>query len=307
MNTKSTQRLSTASATLAFLVLAPCAFSQTLLNLTFEGDTAGGAASGVTVINPTTPSNPTTPYGALSAGNVGTLVISSNDSPMNSGQALRLFDHNGSAQTGDLVRTTSSFSQSAQVIALSFDYRGGPSLVANNGNTFVRLAWGGSGVNASSSSSGNTGNFSRIQFSSNGNTSGFTAANIIADENQLNPNESVTNSVQLFINRGTTAFAYSGPGNTVGSIAANSYHVWFNGTQLTSGSSIAGGNFAMHNSTTDISHISFGTGGGQTGADWLIDNVNASVLSAIPEPSTYAALAGLGALGLAASRRRRSE
>lgn len=47
-------------------------------------------------------------------------------------------------------------------------------------------------------------------------------------------------------------------------------------------------------------------GGGFDGATFQVTNVSISNASAIPEPSTYGALAGLGALGLAVWRRRKS-
>jgi hypothetical protein len=45
-------------------------------------------------------------------------------------------------------------------------------------------------------------------------------------------------------------------------------------------------------------------GGGFDGATFQVTNVNIGNVSAIPEPATYAALLGLGALGVAAWRRR---
>ncbi len=70
---------------------------------------------------------------------------------------------------------------------------------------------------------------------------------------------------------------------------------------------------SVHNSTTSFAIGSQGGGGSAGSFQGLIDEVRLSqgvlsanqLLVAIPEPSAFAALAGLGALGLAASRRRR--
>jgi fibronectin-binding autotransporter adhesin len=74
----------------------------------------------------------------------------------------------------------------------------------------------------------------------------------------------------------------------------------FSGIEVISGLTIAGS--TVSNGTYDATALALlGLGGSFTGAGSL--QVGAS---AIPEPSTYAALAGLGILGFAASRRRRS-
>jgi hypothetical protein len=304
MKTSPTLRIAVSAIVLSGL--AASGQAQTLLSLGFESDTVGATAAGITQVTPATPISPATPYGALAiaTGHVGSLVISSTDNPIGTGQALRVFDYSGgsSPTPNQNVMLTSPLTSSFGQVSIAFTYRGGPSLLPSDGNTFLRFTFGGSGLNAASSSASSTGNFARIAFSSINSTSGFTVGNIIADVLQVNPVEAANNLVQLFVNRAATTLDYSAPGGGTSTIAANSYHAWLNGTQLTSGSAIAGGNFSMHASSTPISHISFGSGGGQAGGDWVIDGLT---VAAIPEPSTYAALVGIAALGLAFWRRSR--
>lgn len=69
-------------------------------------------------------------------------------------------------------------------------------------------------------------------------------------------------------------------------------------------------NGAFDGSAVDSLRISGGIPSGVAGSSAVLnlrlDNVSSLATSAIPEPSTYAALAGLGALGLVLYRRRRT-
>ncbi len=83
--------------------------------------------------------------------------------------------------------------------------------------------------------------------------------------------------------------------------ATNTYTLFVNGVQQFT--SISGGNLAFNNAASNNAFIRIGNLGGAT-ADYRTWNAD-NIIVAIPEPSAFAALAGLGALGFAASRRRR--
>jgi hypothetical protein len=78
---------------------------------------------------------------------------------------------------------------------------------------------------------------------------------------------------------------------------------WYFGSPSVAASGVASTTVVrLSNNTNTTSPTSF-TDTGSTSVNWFqLDGTN---LSAIPEPSTFAALAGLAVLGLAASRRRR--
>ncbi len=91
---------------------------------------------------------------------------------------------------------------------------------------------------------------------------------------------------------------------------AQNYDVYVNGVLLnTSGSeAFQGANFT---SETGFSAIGFMTDSNRIGGDWIIDNVYIGygadfATQLVPEPSTYAAMLGLGVLGYAFHRRRRA-
>lgn len=120
------------------------------------------------------------------------------------------------------------------------------------------------------------------------------------------------NTFKIFINdHSTNTVDYLVPGtSTTATLSANSAAFYINntlvGSSLASGiglNTTASGGYLLGDTT--LGRIGFNTG--STGlADFLIDNVYASAIpSTIPEPSTAAALAGAGILGVALVRRRR--
>lgn len=110
-------------------------------------------------------------------------------------------------------------------------------------------------------------------------------------------------SVQVWVNdNDANTLSFTRPDTaTSGLLAPNSFIVFINGAQF--GSAQTG--YAMNGVEGDatIGRFGFYTGKTQVSMNFLIDNVYAA--SPIPEPSTYAAFLGLGALGAAAWLRRR--
>jgi hypothetical protein len=121
------------------------------------------------------------------------------------------------------------------------------------------------------------------------NSAGFTLSNTLWYELETRVDlSSATNATTL----GTYLYSRGADGTgartLVSSVSATSVTIGNNGfNAATFYGAFAGGN----NSGSNIA---------------AFDNFSVSAISAIPEPSSFAALAGLGALGLVATRRRRS-
>lgn len=118
-------------------------------------------------------------------------------------------------------------------------------------------------------------------------------------------------NVSVFINdHDTNTLDYLMPGSsTVATLNANSAVVFLNGaligTETTAGFVMSTG-AGIGNTTGDatLGRLGFNSSSINT-PNFLIDNLYVTDISAIPEPSAYAALAGAGGLGLAFWRRRR--
>lgn len=119
-------------------------------------------------------------------------------------------------------------------------------------------------------------------------------------------------------NSGTTQLANSS--GSSGYFQANTSYSLNVSMLLTSGSlamttSLTGGNFSglsytatdAVTPTTDFNALIFRLGGNGQFADINFTSLTISGVSAVPEPSSYAAFAGLGVLGLATMRRRRTD
>ena len=93
-------------------------------------------------------------------------------------------------------------------------------------------------------------------------------------------------------------------------LGAQNYDVYVDGLLVnTNGTELfQGANFT---SATGFTAIGFMTDSNRIGGDWIIDNVYIGygadfATQLVPEPSTYAALLGLGVLGFAFLRRRKA-
>lgn len=120
-------------------------------------------------------------------------------------------------------------------------------------------------------------------------------------------------TVKIFINdHDTYTLDYLMPGTgATATLGANSAVIFINdalvGAELSSGFAMSVSGTTGGNTTGDttLGRLGFNSASA-TIADFSVDNIRVtSIPSAVPEPSAFATLAGLGALGLAALRRRR--
>jgi hypothetical protein len=275
------------------LVAAQSAFATDLLNLNFDSLTAGarptftsgGSASGaINFINTATGTyDGSVGTQPLDAGDVGVIAdVAGTLSGFGSGNAIRLYDNNAGVFSSILF----GLNTSTQFASVSFNLRA-TGANTNGANGFLRFVFGGTdvGLNAGNSNISATGKFGRVQFE---NTTGGGLQFALS-----NPNSATT------MLNGSYLTGYTAGTNDLVRIdldrATNSYSVFFNGVSVASAT--------MEASTSNITQIGFVTNGSGVLGDWFIDNLQ--VGSAIPEPSAYAALAGIGMLAAAALRRRR--
>lgn len=310
--------------------------AQAIASFNFDSDTLGtDTPAGFTRQFPTSIVGPTGGGGgSLSAaggnGDVGVLVVGETNALGASGAALmaspgnkflRVFDTDtgtGGTDTVNIYNTTPFTNVPLSV--LSFDFS---STRYNNGTTgtsgTLALAFGNQGNPGANTqaaqnlpSLGSTINAARIHISQFTGGSSISATNINSPTSIMNSYTTLIGStstsgfasntvhnLKVVVNDSESSRTYS-IGSTVVTISANRYNIWLNnvlvsteaGLQMRSNHTSGTGNF---------NQFAFGTISA-SGADWAIDNIT---VSAIPEPSAFAAVAGLGVLGAVALRRRR--
>lgn len=275
-----TQHQKLIAAAAACIVPATCSTGAVLDN-DFSADTLGLIPASMDVFEPT----------ANTADLSATVVTSS----VLDGNALRLIDNENTAlATGNNINIRQATSESISAGIFSLDFTAGDG-IGSTGNTFFRISVGSAGIIPSSSSSGTV--FQRVVISSpnSSDTGTIAASNVgggsLSDTNIGSFDETVANALQIVFNNSGAAIDYDLSGAQ--SVADNTYDVFLNGVLIAD-------DFQLRSSSGDIEAIGFGTGGGQTGADWVIDNLS---VAAIPEPAS-AVLAAVGCLALCGRRRR---
>ncbi|MCF3649815.1 PEP-CTERM sorting domain-containing protein [Synoicihabitans lomoniglobus] len=106
-------------------------------------------------------------------------------------------------------------------------------------------------------------------------------------------------TVTWVVNNSGSSFDYTAPNSSTTSVANDSYDLWIGDTlELTS--------VTATSASQSLTDFKFAFNTAANAATISFDNLSISSLSAVPEPSSFATLAGFAVLGLAASRRRRS-
>lgn len=265
----------------AAVCLAPVAqTAAAVLDNDFSSDTLGQQPASMDIVTPT-----------ANTANVSATVI---NSTVLDGNALRLFDNEGTTiPEGRNISVRQATSAPLEAGIFSLDFTAGPN-VGSTGNSFFRIALGTTSINAASSSTGSV--FQRVVIASpNSSSTGTIAASnqgggFLSDTSLGTFDESAANNLQVVFNNSGAAINYSLAGSQ--SVADNRYDVFLNG-------SLIADDFQMRTSSGDVTAIGFGTGGSQTGPDWIVDNLR---VTAIPEPSSML-LAALGSLAMLGRRR----
>lgn len=272
---------------LAVAVLPLAASAQTVyINETFDTDTIGVA--------PTDASLKTTSLVTVQAGSglMGTdNLLRFNDNLAGSGGAL---EYNvGASAVGTLY---ASFS------LLNNAHSGTGS--GTNPIIFGVGAWNtGTGILLNANANRNFG----LEFSGTGTTSTLKLRVGGSAVYTTTYTPASVQSVQIWVNdHNTNTLTYTRPDNyQSASLAANSVVVYIN--NVLTGASASGYTIQTLGDGSDatMGRVGFNTSS-TTIADFLIDDLYIASAAPIPEPSTYAAIAGLAALGLSVWQRRRT-
>ena len=279
-------------ALLGFSALLPLARAQTVyINETFEDDTIGNAptdASQKTAVQTLT---------AAGSGVIGTdNVAHLNDTSASGGGGM---EYNvGSSALGSLFISFDLFNNAANA----------------TGTAANPLIFGVANWNSSSSTllGANANRAFGLEFYQTGSSSTvrIRVGSSVAHSGTYDMAASI--KVSIFINdsdTGTMNYVMPGTSTTV-TLNANSAVIYLNdaliGTETSSGF-VMSMDAGSGNTTGDATLGRLGFNSSSTNTpNFFIDNLYASGVSAVPEPSTTAALAGVGILGFALWRRRRA-
>ncbi len=215
----------------------------------------------------------------------GIAVTGSSTTVSINNEALMFARNNGNA--GYFVRST-DFSPVPQVVLLKFDLNiSGNSSAATN----VAVFQVGSGFSVNSNTEANAAVHSRLAINFTATSGTFTLRDIGGSANSSNL--SGTQTIRWYINNSGSTMNYTGPDLTVYSLANDTAQVW-------AGTSRVFTSIGATTATQTMSDMKFVFSAG-TGNITLDD----FSVTAIPEPSSFAAFAALGMLGFCATRRRR--
>lgn len=242
------------------------------LDIDFSAETVGTSPSSLTVSSP--------------AGNTAELAAEVVDSSVLDGNAVRFFDNQNTSSPGPSnISVTQALSGPINAGIFSLDFTGGPQL-GSSGNSFLRISVGSASINPASSSSGSTYQRVVVQSINGSNVGRLLASDVgggsLSDATIGSFDEIAANELQIVFNNSGDAIDYTLGGSQ--SVANNRYDVFLNGV-------LVADDFQLRTSSGDVVAIGFGTGGSQTGADWVFDNL---AVTEIPEPGVFALASAAG-------------
>ena len=259
------------------LLAAAAAHGQTLFTQDFSSSSTlsnyiGSGSGQFDAISPGTPNTATITGGAL------TLNKTSNNSAA-------------------IARTTNLPTSSALLVQFDFSISGN-SVVQNSSNAQSNNStvsfYLGSGLSTSTTGETNSSVTARFNI-------GWTATsgqwNLLSSSGTASANQSGSQTISWYVNNGSSNVSYTGPDAGSYSVAAGTYDLWIGSTRSFSGT-------AVTTTGLDATDLKFRWGASAANGTATFDNI---AVSAIPEPSTYAALLGAAALvGAFWMRRERS-
>ncbi len=227
-------------------------------------------------------------FDAISVGGTSTASIA--------GGALSLTK--SSSNTASFSRTTDLTTSSALLLQFDFSISGNTSAqtisTAQSGSTAVSFYLG-SGLAATTSGETNGSVTARFNI---GWTSTSGEWNLITPSGATSANQTGSQTVSWYVNNGSSSITYLGPNSSTYTVAAGAYDLWIGSTRSFAGTTVVTTGLAA----TDFK---FRWGSGAGNATMTFDNISAS---AIPEPSTYAAIfGGIVLVGAVIHRRRRQK
>ncbi len=223
-------------------------------------------------------------FDAITVGGTGTATISDG--------ALDLTKNSSNSAT--FARTTNLTSASALIYQFDFSIAGNTTAQTSSNapsNTGSVSFYIGSGLTTSTTGEAAGAITARFNL---GWTTTDGQWNLINPAGSVSGNQSGSQTITWYVNNSAASFSYTGPDSGTHTIAAGAYDLWIGSTRSFAGTSVT-------TTGLDATDFKFRWGNAASNATLSFDNFS---VSAVPEPSTYAALLGAAALAGTAWYRR---
>ncbi len=219
-------------------------------------------------------------YVGSGTGQFDAITPGTGNSASVSGGALTLTKAANASAT--IARTTDLTASSALLFQFDFSISGNTAAQTSStaqSNTSAISVYLGSGLTTSATGEGNSAVTARFNI---GWTTTDGQWNLITPSGTTSANQTGNQTISWYVNNGGSSLTYTGPDSTSYSVAAGAYDLWIGSTRSFAGTSVT---------TTGLNATDFKLrwGNGAANAAMTFDNF---AVSAIPEPSTYAAIIG---------------
>lgn len=280
-------------------LVASLSEAQVITNFDFSGDTPGSSPSGWTSVSPSTPT----------LGTLGAIVTN-----VSGNNAVNMLDSSGTAN----ARLEQDFT-GASSLHLSLSFTRNANITPSTSIQGLYVSLGSNGLSQGTSANRaavvrlfNDGNF-RIDIGTQTGGGAFSSAAVSGSNTFGEAGTTFSiHTLDIYAYGGTTGgatFGYTGADSVARVLDPHSFAVYIDGTlRQPSTNTTANGDYGFQSASfygdPTLGRLGLVTGGAaaQSGMDFLVDNI---VLSAIPEPSTFALLGVGGLLVIGVLRRSR--